>query len=274
MKKYIQNIILIMLPFTFSLYSCEKVIDIDLKEAAPKLVIEGNISSEPGPYEVRLTRSGGYFDNTAVQPVENAQVRMSDEEGNVELLTESSPGTYLTESLIGIENTTYALEVIVEDKVITASEFLPKKVEIDSLSYEVTNFGPPPSAPGEINVRLLCTFTDPAETVDFYRFITYLNGEQLDGLFNPYYVTDDELFNGRTFSVSLPFIRILPGDSIKVDLQSIGPNTYEYFNSLNDAIDGGGIGSTPYNPKTNLDNGALGYFGSYTLSSDSIVIQQ
>jgi hypothetical protein len=268
--KLLKNILLISL-VTFFL-SCEKVIDVNLNTAEPKLVIEGNITSELGPYEVILTTSGGYFDNSAVQPVENAFIQISSEDGNIETLSEVSPGKYVTENFTGIENSSYNLLVEVEGETYTASESLPSKVKIDTLAYEETNFGPPPDEQGK-NISLLCTFTDPGEIENYYRFIIYKNGERTDGIFNPYLVTDDLLINGRTFTAGLPLIRILPGDIIKLELHTIGFNTFQYFNSLNDALEGGGMGSTPYNPITNFDNGALGYFGAYTISSDSIVIQ-
>jgi hypothetical protein len=268
--KQLKNIMIISL-LTF-LFSCEKVIDVNLNTAEQKLVIEGNITSEEGPYEVVLTTSGGYFDNTAVQPVENGIVRITAEEGITETLTEVSPGRYLTSTMTGIENQFYDLYVEVEGETYTAREYLPTKVEIDTLYYEETNFGPPPDEQGK-NISLLCTFSDPPDTEEYYRFIIYVNGEKTDGIFNPYLVTDDVLINGRTFTAGLPLIRILPGDTIKLELQSIGFNTFQYFNALNDALEGGGMGSTPYNPSTNLDNGALGYFGAYTISSDSIIIQ-
>ena len=254
------------------LFSCEKVIEVNLNEAEPKLVIEGNITSESGPYEVVLTTSGGYFDNSAVQAVENGIVRISSEDGSSETLTEISPGRYITENFVGIENKSYNLFVEVNGETYTATEYLPGKVEIDSLAYEETNFGPPPDEMGK-NISLLCTFTDRAETEDYYRFIIFVNGERTDGIFNPYLVTDDIFINGRTYTAGLPLIRILPGDTIKLELQAIGFNTFQYFNTLNDALEGGGMGSTPYNPITNLDNGALGYFGAYTISTDSIIIQ-
>jgi len=268
--KYKHHILLVLLPVL--LFSCEKVIEIDLKEAEPRLVIEGNISSETGPYEVLLSTSGGYFDNSALQPVENGIIRIVADDGSSELLTEVSPGKYQTENLLGVEEQSYSLSVEVDGETYTASEYLPKKVEIDSLSYEETNFGPPEEF-GK-NISVLCTFSDPPDTEEYYRFVIYINDEQTDGIFRPYLVTDDVLINGLTFTAGLPLIRIQPGDKIKLEMQTIGFHTFLYFEALNDALEGGGVGSTPYNPFSNLDNGALGYFGAYTVSVDSLIVQE
>ena len=269
--KYIKAIAILI--SSISLFSCEKVIDIDLNEAEPRLVIEGNITSESGPYEVYLSTSGGYFDNTAVQPVENGIVRISDDEGNSEILTETSPGIYKSNTFIGVENRNYSVQVEVNGKLYSASDYLPPRIEIDSLYYEEDNFGGPGSGHEEQKYRIRCTFTDPVDTANYYRFMTYVNGQRVEGNFNPYQVTDDEIFDGNTITLSIRGITAQPGDEVRLELQSIGFNTYEYFRTLNDALSSGGMGSTPYNPISNRDNGALGYFGADSISSRSVISQ-
>ncbi len=125
----------------------------------------------------------------------------------------------------------------------------------------------------EITYSIYCVFTDPGETVDYYRFKIYTNGLLEEAGFGTYLVTDDELFNGNTFPVRFSGREVVPGDIVKIELQTTGFNTYEYFRTVNDAIGGGGMGSTPYNPITNLDNDALGYFGAYNSSASEVVIQ-
>lgn len=273
MKKttYIKTIILAF--SSIFLFSCEKVIDVDLKEAEPRLVIEGNITSETETYKVYLSTSGGYFDNTAVQPVENGTVVVSDEDGNSVSLNESSPGVYSTDAFVGVENMNYSLEVSVNGELYTGSDYLPPSIPIDSIYYMIDDFGPPGSEEDPPEYRIQCTFTDPVDTANYYRFMTYVNGERIDGNFNPYRVTDDEFFDGNTITLGIRRIPAYPGDVVRIELQSIGFNTYEYFRTLNDALSSGGMGSTPYNPISNLDNGALGYFGAYSISRDSLVIQ-
>ena len=272
MKKsnYIKHLFVIIIGI--SLFSCQKVIDVDLNEAAPRLVIEGNITPEPGRNKVYLSTSGGYFDNSAVQPVENGIVKITDENGNTEILEETSPGTYYSHTLAGTVDTEYAIEVIVDGQVFAGSDFLPPAVPIDSLDYEIDDFTRPGS--DEIVYNILLTLSDPVETENYYRIVTYVNGELVYGGFSPYRVLDDELINGLTFTLTIRGTEALLGDTVVVELQSIGFNTYEYFSTLNDALSDGGLGSTPYNPITNLDNGALGYFGAYSVTRGAIVIEE
>ncbi len=63
-------------------------------------------------------------------------------------------------------------------------------------------------------------------------------------------------------------------DIVHVELHSISKETYDYYNTLSDIIGGNMEGSSaPANPTTNLNNGALGYFGAFAISSRTIVIE-
>jgi len=271
MKK-IKNIYTILI-LALLFISCEKVIEVDLKDAEPRLVIEANITSEQGPYSVYLSKSGDYFDYTTLERVENGEIIITDEYGNSELLNEVSPGIYQTENMQGLEYTNYSIQVVSEGKTYTADEYLPNKVEIDTMYYEKDEPGSFGNDENTITYSIFCVFTDPAETVDYYRFKIYINGVLEEAGFGTYLVTDDELFNGITFPVRFAGREVVPGDVVRIELQTTGFNTYEYFRTLNDAISGGGMGSTPYNPITNLDNDALGYFGAYNNSAQEVIIQ-
>ena len=53
--------------------------------------------------------------------------------------------------------------------------------------------------------------------------------------------------------------------------------TYEYYSTLNNVIPEGDIPPmmqvTPANPNTNFSNGALGYFGAFSVRIDNIIIR-
>ena len=48
----------------FFLSACEDVIDVDLKEVDPILVVDAWLEHTPGEQEIRLTYTRPYFDNT------------------------------------------------------------------------------------------------------------------------------------------------------------------------------------------------------------------
>lgn len=259
---------------SFTLISCEKVIDLDLNSSEPRIVIEGNITSDPGPYEVSVTTSGDYYTAEGIQPISGATIILNDDFGNYDTLTEEVNGKYLTNNLIGESDRNYSIKVIYNNIEYTGSDYLPNKVVIDSLNYEIMENGH--GSPNENEIPrwiVYCYFTDPAETADYYRLNIKVNGLTVSGAFNYYSLGIDQLVNGQPVKYSLWRVEAMPGDTISINLNSIGFNTYEYFRTLNDAISSGGMDGTPYNPLSNLSNDALGYFGAYTNDTKSFIVE-
>jgi hypothetical protein len=62
---------------------------------------------------------------------------------------------------------------------------------------------------------------------------------------------------------------------VKVLLQSIDKNVFDYFTMLDQVMSDGFINqtATPANPTSNFDNGALGYFSACAVRSKTIVIK-
>jgi len=273
------SILKIVIPILAVLIStaCQKVVVLDLNTAEPILVIEGNITTKTGqPQTVFVSTSGNFYTGEGIEAVGDAKVVLKDDNGNNQTLDMFTPGVYFTYNYPVKENQTYTLEVTRNGQVYSGSETFPVKKTIDSLSYRLNEglFGEGGlNEEGDTTYNIVCTFQDPAETLDYYRFNIYINDSLIRAGFNSYLITDDELFNGQLYSLEIYETGIIKGDSVKVEMQSLGENTFRYYVGLNDLINGGGMGSTPYNPITNLNNGALGYFGAYTSDSQSIFIE-
>ena len=259
-----------------TLASCQKVVILDLNTAEPMLVIEGNITSKEGePQTVFLSTSGSFYTGEGLSFVSDATVIIKDEVGMVDTLDMQTPGIYFTYEIAPEENMEYSIEVIRDGVVYTGSEIFPEKKTIDSLWYIVNEgiFGDGLNEDGDTTYNLFCRFQDPVETLDYYRFVVSLNDSIVQAGFGTYLVTDDELFNGQLFDFEILGSGAIKGDEVKVDLQAIGYNTYIYYVGLNDALRSGGMGSTPYNPISNLSNDALGYFGAFTSDAQMILIE-
>src|ERR1700744_3955404 len=94
--------------------ACKKVIQVDLNNAAPQIVIVGNISDAPGPYRVQISSTVNFSASNTFPPVSGATVSITDSTiGQTEQLQESDPGVYLTHHVVGIHRHTYNLLVIV-----------------------------------------------------------------------------------------------------------------------------------------------------------------
>lgn len=262
MKKYI-SIFLVICLFA----SCEKEIDLDLDKAGSQIVIEGNISDQSGPYRVRITKTVGFSDPNSFPPVSGAIVTISDNEGTIDNLTETSSGIYETSIISGKSGNTYTLSVNVEGKEYSAVSTMPEKVSLDAIQFDEFN------EPGETDTySIVPLFIDPEEFGNNYRFFFKANGIA-DKSFQ---VTNDNIGNGGLnqqpfFSDDLKFYK---GDNVEVTMLCIDLDTYNYYYTLSQIEESGpGGGATPSNPPNNIIGGALGIFSAYTTETKTAIIQ-
>jgi hypothetical protein len=266
---YMSGIILTLT--SFAVFSgCQKVINVDLNVAAPKIVIEGLVNDRRGPYSVTISRSGSYFNQPVLQTVSGATVFISDNAGTTDSLKETEPGIYLTSLLRGFPGRTYTLTVISDDQVYNGSSTILSHVNIDSLTL-VKNLSQRFDFGGrnnkETDVDIHCFFKDPKEK-NFYRVKVYKNDSINTESYRLY---DDQYTNGE--ETELRVANAEAGATYRIELMSIDKQTYGYYQTLEELLfTNPFFGSTPANPDTNLSNGALGYFGAYATSSKTIVI--
>lgn len=261
--KHILSIIIIALLFI----SCEKVIDLDYKKNQSKIVIEGNITNEVGPYFVRITNSIALTETGAYPSIDNAIVTINDNAGNSERLTPQGNGYYRTSTLTGIEGRTYTLTVEVDEQIYTAQSTMPKQVLFDSIRVEEITLG------GEGEYNIVPVYKDPIEEGNNYRFVLLVNNK----LINQQLVLNDEVKNGLENTLKLEIndddIELKPGDLISLEMQCIDKRVSLFYTALALMGDSGpGGGTTPNNPPNNISNGALGIFSAHTVETKSVII--
>jgi len=259
------------------LASCEKVIDINLNESEPRLVVEGVITLGNGPFFVRLTTSGDFFTGEGITPVSNATGYITSGRGQHDSLINVGNGIYRTTTLTAIPNSLYTLHLNYNNQDYSASDSLPGMVFIDSVNYAVSEFGnsgPPGEVEYDTYYDFHCYFYDPPNRTNYYMLNISINGEPLEGRHGKYSLLSDEFSNG--YHIAYPFfgVGVYPNDTVTISLSAVGKATYDYFRTLNDAVGQGGMGSTPYNPITNVSNNALGYFGTFTFDSKTTIIRE
>ncbi|NUO01288.1 MAG: DUF4249 domain-containing protein [Saprospiraceae bacterium] len=109
--------IALLLVLLASLNACIDPIDTGTEDIVPKLVVDGQITNLPGPYTVKLGQSEPYDNASLTRPVANATVFIMDDEGSRFDLTETSRGTYRTDSVSfqGMPGRTYTLHILTEN---------------------------------------------------------------------------------------------------------------------------------------------------------------
>lgn len=260
--------------------SCRKIINIDLNSADPKLVVEANISDQSGPYKVELSTSVNFDESNSFPPATGATVIISDNAGNSETLTETFPGNYETESLQGVIGRIYTLKINYNGKNYTSASTMHTPVSIDSVAVSTVATGGPGSgfAGGggggmsqSVSKKVTAYFHDPNGVENYYRFVIVKNGVEVKKT----YVLEDRLQDGKNirYSLSDNEIKVVSGDSITVQMQSINKSDYEFFYTLNQLFRNGLQASTPANPTTNIEGGALGYFSAHAVTIKGKLIQ-
>ncbi|MGD0038252.1 MAG: DUF4249 domain-containing protein [Bacteroidota bacterium] len=265
--------VLIFIFIAWFLYGCQQVVSIDLNTANPRVVIEGNIKDQLGPYSVFLSMTGSYFDTTLVDPpISHAQVVITDNYGNRDTLKEVISGTYQSSKLIGVPGRTYTLSVNADGKDYMAISSMPSKVFIDSL-YVI----PRHSVGGESGYDIYVIFKDPSELGNYYRINAHssavIPADSIDG--QRYRLFTDKLTNGNEMTERIRAGRnVNSGDTITIELCSIDKASYDYFHTLSDILssDRSPTSLSPANPNSNISGDALGYFAAYTVDTRKIII--
>ena len=122
--------------------------------------------------------------------------------------------------------------------------------------------------------KVVCKFTDPLGVGNYYRVVV---GSNNIGAFGDrtYRVLEDKILDGQELSTSFN-TKVHSGDTVNIQLQSIDKGTYDFYNTLNNAIGNTGasqfISSLPANPTNNISNHGLGYFSAYALTTQTRIV--
>ena len=250
--------------------ACTESLDIDLNEGENnRLVVAGEITNEPGPYSVRLTRSTSYFYNQPAPAELGATVTTSDGEQTFVLLDEDNDGTYWTDSAArGIPGRTYTLNIkLTNGEEYEAVDHMPIPNRFDTIYYEYTNEECGLTLP-EYHYFFYATFTEQEGVDDCYMFYVYFN----DSCYNSKFEDVKWAFAGSRYDGCGLFedVQICDAneDSIpkkpeaRFDLFSVSTEYHQFIKDMSDETFGNAtiLQGPPANIYTNVSNGALGFF--------------
>jgi hypothetical protein len=249
--------------------SCEKVIDVNLNETSPKIVIESYLENDSTCY-AKISVTSSFYNNSSSPAVTDATVRLTDQNGQTELLTHQGNGIYRGTSMLGTIGNTYDFSATVGGNEYTATSTMPPLIPIDSVTSEESSFF---GTPG--NYLAYINYTDPANIDNYYakrmRFFDKEEGEEV----TLYGIADDNASDGISTRTFGGFQIFEVGDTAWLELSSIDQPTHLYFETLGDALSGRGIASSaPANPTTNLKGGALGYFSAWSKDAKMLIVTQ
>jgi hypothetical protein len=289
--KYLFHLLLIPL-----FWSCEKDIQIAIKDPGPKLVVDASIENDSRPLVI-LTNSLDYFGKIDVDVLEksfvhDAQVDITTggatfhlKEYNVvngsgtTIYYYSSDPTDPNGMLTGRLQTKYGLSIRTGGISYAASTTIPSITRrIDSLWWE------PAKLPDDSDkVKMMIRATDKPGFGDYIRYYTKTNQESFFPGYNSVY--DDQVIDGTTYTLPVDKAtdRNLPrkdsdayfnrGDSVILKLCNIDKATYDFWRTFEFSFQSvGNPFSSPTKVTSNISNGALGYFGGYAAQFRKLVI--
>ncbi|MCZ2355574.1 MAG: DUF4249 domain-containing protein [Bacteroidia bacterium] len=242
------------------LVGCEEVIDLKLREADPRLVVEGYITTDTIPWRIRLTRTQEYYSDHQNSGEAGAIVIVSDSLfGIKDTLPYRQNGYYQSNTLrSGIPGNRYSLYIRTADgQEYTAQDYMPTLLSVDSVNFQYV----PPGTIFREGYYLCIYAQEPPELGNAYRFTFYKN-DTLARKPIEYFADDDRFINGQYLNGVRTMFKAEPGDTFLFELYSINHRQLHYYQQLTDQINHGGspFDSPPVNVPSNISNNALGYF--------------
>jgi hypothetical protein len=271
------------------LFSCEKVVDIEIPENQEKLVVEGSI--EPGvPPVVLLTETVGYYFPTDSNTYKNSFVKgaiitVSDGITTVQLDEFSINGytvyTTTNPAIFGQIGSTYNLVVNAKSQTLTATTTIPNPISMDGYWYK--------DQPGFSNYGYLWfNLNDPPELGNAYRIFTQRKGKDVRFIPADGSVWDDQLINGLDFDAFI-FRGHEPnsvaaddnnetseyfkqGDTIIIKFCTIDLPHFDFWETFETAaFNNGNPFASPTTIRTNIQGGGIGVWGGYGVTYDTLV---
>ena len=264
MKK--MRFLYIVLLLTVSV-SCQKVIDLEVNDAEPQLVIEANYDAIKEEVRVKISKTKNIFSASDFPVVAGAQVEIEDQDSNISALIDQGNGEYLLQNYTPNYGSTYVMRVSVEGQTFEASDVLPAVIPLDSLTQDFQE----ESLFGEAGYIVFMNFTDP-QADNFYRANRIVNGDSLNEL-GEQFIFDDGFSNGNSQAVPFFSTRHQVEDTIVVEFVSYSKNSFDYYTQMFEIAGESGQSAAPANPEYSWTNEALGHFAAYGYDRDTIIIQ-
>ncbi len=265
--------------------SCTEKIDLPLDDISPKLVVDAQLSDSGYQY-IYLSKTSSYYQTDSAERVQNAQIRLFDQNNNTWLdFEETKAGIYQsTDTLTAEVNHCYRLDItlpqpIAEHTRYSSQTCLAPKINLSSATFKRTD--------NIFNIAsyvISIDYTDPANQQNYYFCSASKNRQSITPNFKEISIFDDISFDGQNLKdlavllIDLkehPEYELKPGDTLSVHLNSINESYFNFLLALRqlDAEQNPLIGGPPANAPTNISPEAVGFFSISSVSTFDIVVE-
>ena len=255
---------LTVISLTLFVSSCEDVVDVNLKTAPPRLVVDATINWEKGTsgatQKIVLTTTSDYY-SAEIPKASGAVIKVKNSNNTEFIFTEDgSTGIYICPDFEPLIGETYTLSILYKGEIYTATETMQSVPKIDKIEQK---------SDGGIlkdQYEVFFYFQDVPNIAnyDLARFLpNYLKVPT-------FYASDDRFTDGQESNWSYSEEDLKPGNTLEFTHYGISRSYYNYMNILIN-VSGGASGGGPFQTApvsvrgnvvnaTNSDNYALGYF--------------
>lgn len=258
-----KKLLILLVLFSLSIASCEKVIDLKLGSSETRYVLKGEVVSGDSTHHLSITTSIPFDQSNNFPAITDAVVTLSDDLGNTGLMVHIGDGIYEIQNFQAFDGRTYTMTAKIGDKTFASSVTIPYVVTLNGATAIESSFF------GQTGNIIVPDFEDPAQYQNFYKF----QFNQKDSLDNDsgIIISDDEITNGQVNQQ--PFIGSyfpLSGDTVIYKMWGISKSEYDFLYSKE--TNTGGNTAAPANPISNWSGNALGYFSAHNFQQIQIVI--
>ncbi|NGM65356.1 DUF4249 domain-containing protein [Sphingobacterium sp. SGR-19] len=229
--------------------ACEEIIEVNLNDADPRVVIEANLSDLQSTQRIRVSKTVAFDEPVNSVGVTNAVVLVVDSRGGYHNFQHENDGNYVARDFTPESGGNYSLYVEVDGESFHSSCYMPVYVDVDSTGIVQENIL------GDSYYFATFKFNDPPKMPNYYKYDIAINNEN----FGFSSVFQDKFNDGLyvTHQVSDLDAELQPGDYIAVRRYCVDEKVFNYWNEYQGTNPGS---AAPANPTSNISNNALGYF--------------
>lgn len=232
------KLLLILLITSCSLISCEEVIDVDLENAPPKLVIDASIKWQKetagNTQQIKLTTTTDYYNNIipvatgATVTVTNTSMITPETYSFIE---EGQTGEYNCINFVPIIGNTYALTVVYKGQTFTSSSVFMRTPVIITTEQSVEK-----GFDGKDVYEIKFYFQDNEAQNNFY----LVGAKNKNYPYPKYGALTDEFYQGQIMFAFYRDEKVKKGDIINFSLQGMTEQYYNYIDKLLGVASSGG----------------------------------
>lgn len=260
---------LLLLAVIISFASCEDIIEIEVQDSEPKIVVDALLNVIEQTVTVRLSKTTPLYSTDTTVVDLDANVSLVNANGNTIILSKVAVGEYVANDLIVEAGEDWTLVVEVENEIYSGNAIVPEFVELAKVDTLQTAF--PFGDTTIVFYQVSMEWFDVLDVDNFYRLQSYINDTLQTG---QYFLYADTQNNG--IAMNRPIMSLFqPGQNITLELYSTNESYYDFYLQVASIQEQGFGGTTPFNPQGNMKdsegNTILGNFG--IIQSSSINVQ-